>query len=93
MIAKFKEKFPKIEKPAFIADNAVITGDVEIKEDAEFVNDLGFNSLEVADLVFSATMSLSDMRLSFTAAESRTTALSVWEQQSSMMRLSERNPL
>ncbi len=34
MIAKFKEKFPKIEKPAFIADNAVITGDVEIKEDA-----------------------------------------------------------
>ena len=25
--------------------------EAEIKEDAEFVNDLGFNSLEVADLV------------------------------------------
>ncbi|MBO7517261.1 MAG: gamma carbonic anhydrase family protein, partial [Spirochaetia bacterium] len=34
MIAKFNGAEPKIEKPAFIADNAVITGDVIIKEDA-----------------------------------------------------------
>ena len=34
MIAKFNGIEPKITKPAFIADNAVITGDVTIKEDA-----------------------------------------------------------
>ncbi len=34
MIAKFNDIEPKITKPAFIADNAVITGDVTIKEDA-----------------------------------------------------------
>ena len=34
MIAKFNGIEPKVEKPAFIADNAVITGNVIIKEDA-----------------------------------------------------------
>ena len=34
MIAKFNGISPKIDKPAFIADTAVITGDVIIKEDA-----------------------------------------------------------
>ncbi|MBR0318801.1 MAG: gamma carbonic anhydrase family protein [Spirochaetia bacterium] len=34
MIAKFNEISPKIDKPAFIAGNAVITGNVIIKEDA-----------------------------------------------------------
>ena len=34
MIAKFNGIEPKITNPAFIADNAVITGDVTIKEDA-----------------------------------------------------------
>ena len=34
MIAKFNDKMPVVDKPSFIADNAVITGDVTIKEDA-----------------------------------------------------------
>ena len=34
MIAKYNDIVPKINKPAFIADNAVITGDVTVKEDA-----------------------------------------------------------
>ncbi len=34
MIAKFNDIQPTVDKPAFIADNAVITGKVIIKEDA-----------------------------------------------------------
>jgi len=34
MIAKFNDKMPVMDRPAFIADNAAITGDVTVKEDA-----------------------------------------------------------
>ena len=34
MLLKFKDKYPQIEKAAFVAENATIIGDVELEEDA-----------------------------------------------------------